>query len=213
MNNELLVKTIRNLCKRNNIPVSQLENELNFGAGLISRWLKSSPSIDKIIDIADYFHISLDEVVGRDRSNINSEFIKVLYERTVNKEIHWMAFDKSNDESGIKQYHETSQLNNNHIFQEEYKKFWKTHKEISYYFEYLHGYISVYAMYSYHNITDPNKLKMFIQPDIQAELIPQPYEDKELLPLWLKILTSLDSKAPDEIKAEDLKQQFIAEIK
>ena len=213
MDNELLVKTIRNLCKKNNLPVSQLESELNFGAGLISRWIKSSPSIDKIVDIADYFHISLDEVIGRDINDINNEFIKVLYNKTTNKEIQWESFNTSVDESGIKRYCEDFQLNDFCTCQKEYDDFMLQHKETSYYFEYLHGFISIYAMYSYHNIMNPNELKMFIQPDIEAELIPQSYDTKELLPLWLKILTSLDDKAPDEIKAEDLKQQFITEVK
>ena len=64
MDNEQLVKSIRQLCKNRNIAISQLENDLNFGAGLISRWSKNSPSIDKIVDIANYFHVSIDEVVG-----------------------------------------------------------------------------------------------------------------------------------------------------
>ena len=65
MDNELLVKSIREICKSNNITPSQLEAELGFGAGLISRWTKSSPSLDKIVDIADYFNVPLDKVVGR----------------------------------------------------------------------------------------------------------------------------------------------------
>lgn len=51
---------------------------------------------------------------------------------------------------------------------------------------------------------------MFIQPDIRAELIPQDFSMKQLYPLWLKILTSLEENVPDKIKAEDLKQQFIS---
>jgi len=36
--------------------------------------------------------------------------------------------------------------------------------------------------------------------------------DIDLIPLWLKVLTTLDDNAPDEIKAEDLKQQFISNL-
>lgn len=88
MDNELLVKSIRELCKKNNIAISQLESELNFGAGLISRWVKNSPSIDKIVDIANYFHVSLDEVVGYCYQG-NDLFIKILVEETENKSISW----------------------------------------------------------------------------------------------------------------------------
>lgn len=94
MDNELLVKTIRTLCKDNNISVSQLESDLNFGAGLVSRWTKSSPSLDKIIDIADYFHVTLDEVVGRNQTPVdeNYEFINLIIEQTKNGQLQWYNY-------------------------------------------------------------------------------------------------------------------------
>lgn len=207
MDNELLVKTIRTLCKDNNISVSQLESDLNFGAGLISRWTKSSPSLDKIIDIADYFNISIDEVVGR-KDTISDDFLEVLYNKTVTKEIQWKPFNITEDESGLKQYHDNAE----HDFysKEEYDYYCETHKELSYYFEYMSGFISIHAMYEYHKVSAPYEINLFIQPDIQAELVPQQYNINELLPLWLKVLTSLNNNAPDEIKAADLKQQILS---
>ena len=98
MDNELLVKSIRELCKKNNIAISQLEGDLKFGAGLISRWTKNSPSLDKIVDIADYFHVSLDEVVGYRRSfseNQTLKFINSVYEQTETNELVWYVFDKN----------------------------------------------------------------------------------------------------------------------
>lgn len=209
MNNELLVKSIKNICQINNISVSQLENTLGFSPSLISRWNKTSPSLDKIVDIADYFHVSLDEVVGRCNENvINDDFLRILYNKTTNKEIKWNIFDKSEEESGLKQYSDDFEYNT-FLTKDDYKDFCDTHKQVSYYFEYCHGYISIYAMYEYYEITAPLDIKLFIQPDIQAELIPQQYDRTELLPLWVKVLTSLEDYAPDEIKAEDLKLQFI----
>ncbi len=209
MDNELLVKSIRDLCKKNNMAVSQLENDLNFGAGLISRWVKSSPSIDKILDIADYFHVTSDDVVGR--NNISDEFLKALYNKTYAKEIQWKSFNKNTDEYGIQQYEKMFDYELL-TTAEEYEQFCNSHKQISYYFEYSSGYISIYSLYEHHYITNPKELRLFIQPDIQAELIPQSYSYAQLLPLWLKILTSLDENVPDEIKAEDLKQQFISNL-
>lgn len=208
MDNEKMIENIRTLCKSNNITPSKLEEELGFSQGLISRWKDKTPSLDKIVDIADYFHISLDEVVGHDESNINDEFIKVLYSKTASKEIKWNIFDRSVDESGVKQYSEDFS-SYEFVSKEDYECFCDTHKEKSYYFEYIHGYISIYAMYIHHNITEPNVLKLFIQPDIQAELIEQPFGKSELLSLWLKVLISLEDDAPDEIRAEDLKNSFI----
>jgi len=212
MDNELIVKSIKDLCKKNNITANQLESEVGLSQGLISRWFKTMPSLDKIIDIADYFHVSLDEVVGYDKNKFNDDFIKILYDKTMNKEIQWQTFNPSVDESGIKKY---TEISGNELFlsEEEYLDFYELHKEAVYYFEYMHGYISIYAMYKYHNITNPEDLKLFIQPDIQAELIKQPFEISELLPLWLKVLVSLDEKAPDEIKAEELKNRFVNNTK
>lgn len=208
MDNEKMLENIRSLCKMNNITTTRLEEILGFSQGLISRWKDKTPSLDRVVDIADYFHISLDEVVGRNGNNINDNFIKALYDKTINKEITWKTFDTSVDESGIKQYSEDfsyfSPMDEN-----DYKEFRDTHKEKSYYFEYMHGYISIHAMYEYHNVTAPRELKLFIQPDIQAELIEQSFEYSELLSLWLKVLISLEDDAPDEIRAEDLKNSFI----
>lgn len=91
MDNRVLVETIRNLCKVNNISISQLEKDLNFGIGLISRWAKSDPSLSKIVDIADYFNLSLDEVIGRNQSTRekNESFINALYDKTIKDEIRW----------------------------------------------------------------------------------------------------------------------------
>lgn len=207
LDNKILLENIKKLCDSKGIKITNLEKELGFGGGIISRWGNNAdPSLSKIIDIADYFHVTLDEVVGRNNT-IGDDFLKVLYDKTVNKEIQWKNFDITEDESGLKQYYD----NTEHDFcsKEEYDYFCETHKEISYYFEYVSGFISIYAMYKYHEVTTPDEIKLFIQPDIQAELIPQQYNSNELLPLWLKVLTSLGDNAPDEIKAADFKQQIL----
>lgn len=211
MDNELLVKNIRKLCKKHNITPSQLEVELNFGAGLISRWVKSSPSLDKIIDIADYFHVTLDEVVGRSQNTINDDFLRVVYNRTSSKEIRWHGFDNVTNEFGIEQYHNADIYPFEFSSEEEADYFCDTHKEVSYYFEYMNGYISIYAMYEHYNLLNPFDIRLFIQPDADAELIPQNYTIKELLPLWIKVLSSLENDIPDAIKAEDLKKSFLFE--
>lgn len=212
MNNKKIVKSIKILCKNNNITVGQLERNVNLSQGLVSKWMNTTPSLDKIVDIADYFHVSIDEVIGRDGNNINDDFLDVLYKRTSKKEILWKSFDKSNDESDIKEFFYDFDPNGMLSF-EDYEFFEQTNKQISYYFEYCNGYVSMFALYEHHNIAAPKELKLFIQPDIKAELIPQSYDTDKLLPLWLKVLTSLNDNAPDEIKAEDLKQQMIKESK
>ena len=51
---------IRELCKINRISIPNLESELGFGSGTISKWDKSVPSVDKLQKIAERFDVSMD---------------------------------------------------------------------------------------------------------------------------------------------------------
>lgn len=64
--NEMLLANIRELCRENHITVNYLEKMTGMGTGTISRWNKASPSLDKILLIAQFFRISLDKLVGHD---------------------------------------------------------------------------------------------------------------------------------------------------
>lgn len=87
---EILVKNIKNRCLKLGINISQLEEDLNFSSGLISRWVRMSPSIEKIADVADYLHMSIDDLVGRNESEKSDTFIEKLCELVIEKEIRWM---------------------------------------------------------------------------------------------------------------------------
>lgn len=211
MDNELLVQSIRNLCKSNNISISQLENELNFGAGLVSRWVKSSPSIDKIADIADYFHVSLNEVVGY-HNVINDKFLEKLIKQTKDKTIKWNKYADDNSSKQPKQYNEDIS-NYEFVSQQDAEEYFFNHTEISYYVEIQNTYISLYGSYDYQKILDPSDLKLFIQPNDDANLIEQHYSYEQIKVLWLKVIYSLGGNAPDEIKAEEFKNAFINDFK
>lgn len=56
---------IKELCAENNITINKLESELGMSQYSIGRWKSStSPTIDKISKIAEYFHVSIDYLVG-----------------------------------------------------------------------------------------------------------------------------------------------------
>ena len=61
----MLVEKIQALCKRKNITLARLEKDLNFGNGTIRRWDSSSPSIDKIMEVANYFKVSVDSLLKK----------------------------------------------------------------------------------------------------------------------------------------------------
>lgn len=55
-----LKERIQTLCKKNEISMNQLEQELGFGKGYISKLSKSTPNTTKIQHIADFFGVSVD---------------------------------------------------------------------------------------------------------------------------------------------------------
>lgn len=207
MNNEQIVNSIRAICKEHGITITKLEETLGMSQGLISRWSKSDPSLSKIIDIATYFNISLDEVIGY--SNIiNDKFIQKLLSQTADETLKW--YNYSNNDNPPKQYFEPLDYNN-FLCQEDADDYFNNHTELSYYTYINDGYISIYCYYAYDNIKTPIDIKLFIQPNDNAALIFQDYTREQLIPLWLKILYTLNEDAPDEIKAEELKNAFISE--
>lgn len=56
-------KKIKAICKKKNIRISQLESDLGFAKGYISKLSKSSPSIDNAMKIARYLDVDVKELV------------------------------------------------------------------------------------------------------------------------------------------------------
>lgn len=59
---ELFYSKIKELCEKKGISVRKFETDLGFSRGCACKWESSMPSFDKIVLIADYFNISLDEL-------------------------------------------------------------------------------------------------------------------------------------------------------
>lgn len=204
MDNEKIVNSIKSLCKEKSITVGQLEKTVGLSQGLVSKWKDKTPSLDKIIDIADFFHVSIDKVVGRNQL-VSDEFISKLIQMTENKELIWYSYDECESDDDPKQFFDVLVDPNEYKFDEDYEQYKKTHKETSYYAKFGNGYFSIYAAHINMKITEPYELKIFIQPDNLSELVPQEYSSEELLPLWIKVLNSLSIDTPDEVKAAELK--------
>lgn len=61
----IIFQRISELCKRDKITIKELSEQLHFTESLIRKWKNtSSPSIDKVKQIADYFHVSTDYLIG-----------------------------------------------------------------------------------------------------------------------------------------------------
>ena len=60
-----LVSKLKDLAQRKNITFAELERKLDFSNGQIRRWDDTTPGIDKIQKVADYFNVSVDYLLGR----------------------------------------------------------------------------------------------------------------------------------------------------
>lgn len=76
MSNETTVDRIRTLANAQGLSLPTLEVKLSLGNGTISRWSKSAPNTDKLSRVADFFHVSLDYLLGREqKENSPSELV------------------------------------------------------------------------------------------------------------------------------------------
>lgn len=207
LNNKVLIENIRKLCNSKGIKITNLEKELGFGAGIINRWgNEADPSLSKVIQVANYFHVSLDDIVGL--NNVNDVFLEKIITQTTDNAIEWKTYD-SETSNKPKQYFDSTFNKYEFLNQNDVNEYFAIHKELSYFCHINNGFISLYAIYSYDNVTTPDEIKLFIQATIDSRLIEQDYSYEQLKTLWLKVIYTIGDSAPDEIKAEELKNQFV----
>lgn len=71
----MIYANVINLCKRYGISIAKLERELGFGNATIRGWETSSPTVEKLKAVADYFNVTVDSlllndlIVTQDKSN------------------------------------------------------------------------------------------------------------------------------------------------
>jgi transcriptional regulator with XRE-family HTH domain len=58
-----LFDKIKKLCNEHGISIARLEKELGFGNATIQGWRKSSPTVEKLKSVADYFGVTVDELL------------------------------------------------------------------------------------------------------------------------------------------------------
>lgn len=60
---------IKELTASKNISVAELERNLNFSNGSISKWVRISPSAEKVTKVAKYLDVSADYLLGTEINN------------------------------------------------------------------------------------------------------------------------------------------------
>ena len=202
INNELIVSSIKRLCKDNNITVNQLEKEIGMSQGLVSKWKDKIPSLDKIIDIADYFHVTLDELVGRNKNNHdeNYDFISTIIEQTKIKELQWEDIISSTlEEQGYKiiTNSDTRILGFNNLPNRRRETFVAKCND---------GFLTLECwLVFYNNAISQYDFSFYIQPNVNIEYVYQECDQEQLLELYKSINTSINGKTP-EMEADEFKK-------
>ncbi len=63
-----LVEKIKKLCDENSETLASLEKKLHLGNATIRKWDRSAPSADRLAKVADFFSVSVDYLLGREKS-------------------------------------------------------------------------------------------------------------------------------------------------
>jgi len=61
------VHIIKQLANRKNMSFAELEREIGLSNGTIARWGKASPNSKGLEAVADYFNVSVDYLLGREK--------------------------------------------------------------------------------------------------------------------------------------------------
>ncbi len=61
-----LVENIKALCVSRSMTLAELERTLGLGNGTIARWDKCEPGVIRVSRVADYFGVTVDELLKSD---------------------------------------------------------------------------------------------------------------------------------------------------
>lgn len=64
----MIYTNISNLCRDKGISIAKLERELGFGNSTVRGWANSSPTVEKLKAVADYFGVTVDDLLAEDGS-------------------------------------------------------------------------------------------------------------------------------------------------
>lgn len=64
----MILENISRLCKKNGISIAKLERETGLGNATVRGWKKSSPTVDKLKLVADYFNCTVDDLLTENKA-------------------------------------------------------------------------------------------------------------------------------------------------
>lgn len=60
----MILQNVLRLCHEKEISVAKLEREIGLGNATISRWGTSSPTVENVRKVADYFDVTVDQLIS-----------------------------------------------------------------------------------------------------------------------------------------------------
>lgn len=61
-----VLERVKQLAKKQGISIVELEEKLGFGRNSLYAWKDKTPSYEKLVKVADFFHVSVDYLLGRE---------------------------------------------------------------------------------------------------------------------------------------------------
>lgn len=59
----MIYDKVKEICNRQGVSVGYVEKTAGLGNGTISKWNDSSPSVDRLVAVANVLNVSLEELV------------------------------------------------------------------------------------------------------------------------------------------------------
>ncbi|MHC5227537.1 helix-turn-helix domain-containing protein [Enterococcus sp. LJL99] len=68
-----ILQRIKDLSNLKQVSLAEVERKAGLSSGSITKWDKSSPSVDKLESVAKYFNVSIDYLLGNESKGSPSE--------------------------------------------------------------------------------------------------------------------------------------------
>ncbi len=94
-------ENIQTLCKEHNISGKDLEEQLGFGKGYVSKIDKSNPNISKLRKIADYFGVTVDYILKGSKFQNEQPELNSRDERDISRRLEQTLEELETQQGGL----------------------------------------------------------------------------------------------------------------
>ena len=84
-----LYEKIKELASQKNVSIRQVEEKLGFANGTIRQWGRKNPGVNKVKDVAKYFNVSVDYLLGLDDDEPTIQTVDLAEIASKPKDFDW----------------------------------------------------------------------------------------------------------------------------